>query len=69
MRLHEFSYGFGVSPTDDDMVVADGMLQQVGLQIDIQGDLRAAEMVAVRRFDGLGLRDKETVEFWATPFK
>ena len=44
--------------TDDDMVVADGMLEQIRLQIHIERDLRAAEMVAVRCFYGLCLGDK-----------
>ena len=56
-------------PTNDDMVIADGVLKQVRLQIYVECDLRAAEMVAVGRFDGLRLGDKVTVKFWATPFK
>ena len=67
--FHKPSDFVGMSSADDDMVVADGMLEQVGLQIHIQGDLCAAEMVAVGRFDGFGLGDEETVHLRATPFK
>ena len=56
-------------PTDDDMVVADGMLKQIRLQVHIECDLRATEMLAVWRFDGLRFGDKIAVEFGATPFK
>ena len=69
MRLHEFSDGFGVSPTDDDVMVADGMLEQVRLQVYVERDLCAAEMVAVRRLDSLGLRDEIAVQLRATPFE
>ena len=61
MRLHEFSDGFGMPPTDDDVVVADGMLEQVRLQVYVERDLCATEMVAVRRFDGLGFCDEITI--------
>ena len=66
---HERFDFVSMSPTDDDVVVADGMLKQVRLQVDIERDLRAAEMVAVRRLDGFGLGDEVTVKFRATPFK
>lgn len=56
-------------PANDDMVVADGVLEQIRLQIDIERDLRATEMVTVRHLNGSCFGDKETVEFWATPFK
>ena len=69
MRLHEFSDGFGMSPTDDDVVVADGMLEQVRLQVHVERDLCATEMVAVGRFDGFGLRDEIAVQLRATPFE
>ena len=58
-----------VSPTDNYMMVADGMLQQVGPQIDIQSDLRATEMVAIRHFDGRCLGDEITVKLGTSPFK
>ena len=67
--LHEFSDGFGMSSTDDGVVVADGMLEQIRLQVHIERDLRAAEMVAVRRFDGFSFCDKAAVKFRTTPFK
>ena len=66
---HELTNFFGMSPTDDDVVVTDGMLEQIRLQVHLKCDLRAAEMIAVRRFDGLCFGDKVTVKFWATPFK
>ena len=69
MRLHEFSDGFGMSSTDDDVVVADGMLKQVRFQVHVERDLCATEMVAVRRFDGFGLCNEIAVEFRATPFE
>ena len=69
MRLHEFSDGFGVSPTDDDMVVADGMLEQRRLQVHIERDLCATKMVAVGRFDGFGFGNEITIQFRAAPFK
>ena len=55
--------------TDDDVVVADGMLEQIRLQVYVECDLRATEMVAVWRFDGLRFGDKKAVELGATPFK
>ena len=69
MRLHEFSDGFGMSPTDDDVVVADGMLEQVRLQVHVERDLCATEMVAVRRFDGFSFRDEIAVQLRAAPFE
>ncbi len=47
--------------TDDDVVVADGMLKQIRLQVHIECDLRAAEMIAIWRFDGLRFGDKITI--------
>ena len=67
--LHEFSDGFGMSSTDDDVVVADGMLEQIRLQVDVQGDLRTTEMFAVGRFDGFSFGDEITVQLRAAPFK
>ena len=61
INTHKPSDFLGVPPTDDDVMVADGMLQQIRLQVDIERNLRAAEMVAVRRLDGLRLRDEITV--------
>lgn len=58
-----------MSSTNDDVVVADGVLQQVRFQVYIERDLRATEMVAVRRFYGFGLCDEITVQFRATPFE
>ena len=58
-----------MSSSNDDMMVTDGMLEQIRLQVDVERDLGAAEMVAVRRFDGLCLGDEVTVEFLATPFE
>ena len=69
MCLHEFPYGVGVSSTDNDVVVADGMLEQIRLQVHVECDLRTAEMVAVRCFDGFGFSDEITVKFCAAPFK
>ena len=69
MRLHEFSDGFGMSPTDDDVVVADGMLEQVRLQVHVERDLCATEMVAVRCCNGLGLCDKIAVKLRPSPFE
>ena len=69
MPLHEAANFFGVLSTDDDVVVADGMLEQVRLQVHVKRDLRAAEMVAVRCLYGLGLRDEITVQLWAAPFE
>ena len=69
MRLHEFSYGFSMSPTDDDVVVANGMLEQIRLQVDVERDLCATKMVTVRRFDGLCLNDKISVQLGTSPFK
>ena len=48
-------------PSDDDMVVANGMLEQIRLQVHIERDLRAAEMVAVRALNGLRLRNEITI--------
>ena len=58
-----------MTPTDDDMVVADGVLQQIRLQVHVERDLCAAEMVAVGRFDGFGLSDVVTVKLRTAPFK
>ena len=69
MRLHEFSYGFSMSPTDNDVVVANGVLEQIRLQVDVERDLCATKMVAVRCFDGLCLGDEIAVNFLAAPFK
>ena len=46
---------------NDDVMVADGMLQQIGLQVYVERDLRAAKMVAVGRLYGLCFGDKKTV--------
>ena len=67
--LHELSDFLGMSPTDNDVVVAYGMLQQVRLQVDIERDLRAAEVVAVGHFDGFRFGDEVAVEFRPAPFK
>ena len=69
MRLHEFLDGFGMSSTDDDVVVADGLLEQVGFQVHVERDLCATEMVAVRRFDGFGLCNEIAVQLRTTPFE
>ena len=58
-----------MSTANDDVVIADGMLEQVRLQIDIERDLRAAEMVAVRRCHGLSLDNEITVQLRTTPFE
>ena len=47
--------------TENDVVVADGMLKQIRLQVHVECDLRAAEMLAVWRFNGFGLCDEITV--------
>ena len=54
---------------DDDVVVADGMLEQVRLQVHVERDLCATEMVAVRHFYGFGLCDEIMVQLWAAPFE
>ena len=69
MGLHEPLDFFGMPPTDDDMVVADGMLEQIRLQINAKSDLCATEMLAVRCFDGLCLGNKIAFKLWATPFE
>ncbi len=63
MRLHEFVDSVGMVSTDDDMVVANRMLQQIGFQVHVERDLCSTEMVAVRRFDGFSLCDEITVKF------
>ena len=66
--MHECFDFVGMPSTDDDVVVTDGMLQQIRLQVDVKGDLRAAEVVAVRRCYGLCLGDDITVELRTAPF-
>ena len=66
---HELTDFLGVSPTDDDVVVADRMLEQVRLQVHIERDLSAAEMVTIRHFDGLRLGDEIMVQLRTAPFK
>ena len=56
-------------PSDDDMVVAYGMFQQIGLEVDVEGDLGAAEMLAIRCLHGLGFGDKKTIQFGTSPFE
>lgn len=58
-----------MSTTDDDMVVAYGMLEQVRLQIDVERNLRATEMVAIRRFHSFCLGNEIMVELRAAPFE
>ena len=58
-----------MSSANDDVVIADGMLEQVWLQIHVKRDLRAAEMVAVRRRHGLRLNNEITIQLRATPFE
>ena len=67
--LHETMDFIGMTPTDDDVVVADGVLQQIRLQVHVERDLCAAEMVAVGRFDGFGLCHEIPVQLRTTPFK
>ena len=61
MLLHETTDFLCMSPTDDNMMVADGVLEQIRFQVHIERDLCAAEMVAVRCFDGLCFDDEITV--------
>ena len=51
------------------MMVANGMLEQVRLQVHTQSDLCAAKMLAVRCFDGFGFSDEIAIKFWTSPFK
>jgi hypothetical protein len=53
----------------NDVVVADGMLQQIRLQVYNERDLRAAEMVTLWGLDGLCFGNEITVHFRAAPFK
>ena len=58
-----------MSSTNDDMVVAYGVLKQIRLQIYVECDLRAAEMVAVWGLDGLCFSNEIAVKVWAAPFE
>lgn len=58
-----------MSSAYDDVVIADGMLEQIRFQVHVKRNLRAAEMLTVRSLDSFGLSNEITVQLRTTPFK
>ena len=67
--FHEIPDGFGMSALNDDLVVANGTVEQIVFQIDLQLNLRAAEMVAVVDRQSLGFGHEKLFHSFAAPFQ